>query len=383
METTLIETIACPECKINFDRKSHLSQHLIKKHSYTDEKRKNYLATVKHLRCAKDQRIMKASVITRETVIGEDGLTGTQRGQISAKENASYQKRTERWREINPETGLMYLQEYARKSVETQVTTIDEDGKSIRQIAQEKRLNSIRNGMGFSEVRRRQMVTMRADIDEEGFNGIQRAICKGILTKQEDIDENGLNALQRATIKMIIRLKNDINENGISKWHHAVFKTLETKRNDIDDLGLNSFQRSARKAVETIKKNDPTFYSNNCAKAGRIRVMKDIEFKYGKVMCPNVGKHELDILALIENYTGNTLKRQFFYDGYWIDGYCETTNTVYEIYEGYHYANVDRIGRDDKRQKYIEENLKCTFVIIKEKDYLNGQLILNGENLLK
>jgi len=50
--------------------------------------------------------------------------------------------------------------------------------------------------------------------------------------------------------------------------------------------------------------------------------------------------------------------------GYIVDGYCKETNTVYEVYEPFHYFSKEKIQKDIRRQKEIEEYLKCKFVII-------------------
>jgi hypothetical protein len=53
--------------------------------------------------------------------------------------------------------------------------------------------------------------------------------------------------------------------------------------------------------------------------------------------------------------------------GYWVDGYDEENNTVYEWDEEYHhYVNGELSEKDIKRQLEIEEFLKCRFIRIRE-----------------
>jgi predicted RNA-binding Zn-ribbon protein involved in translation (DUF1610 family) len=49
--------------------------------------------------------------------------------------------------------------------------------------------------------------------------------------------------------------------------------------------------------------------------------------------------------------------------GYWVDGYSKEKNIVIEYYEPFHSKQIEK---DLKRQKEIEEFLKCEFIIIKE-----------------
>lgn len=50
--------------------------------------------------------------------------------------------------------------------------------------------------------------------------------------------------------------------------------------------------------------------------------------------------------------------------GYWVDGYSKEKNIVIEYYEKFHERNKER---DNRRQREIEDFLKCKFVIINEK----------------
>ena len=52
--------------------------------------------------------------------------------------------------------------------------------------------------------------------------------------------------------------------------------------------------------------------------------------------------------------------------GYWLDGYDELNNIVYEFDEKYHFIKGQLKEKDIIRQKEIEEFLKCKFVRIKD-----------------
>lgn len=51
--------------------------------------------------------------------------------------------------------------------------------------------------------------------------------------------------------------------------------------------------------------------------------------------------------------------------GYWVDGYDEINNTVYEFDEKYHIIK-SQSRKDINRQEEIEKHLKCKFIRIKD-----------------
>lgn len=51
--------------------------------------------------------------------------------------------------------------------------------------------------------------------------------------------------------------------------------------------------------------------------------------------------------------------------GFWLDGYDEINNIVYEYDEKHHFINGQLRETDINRQKEIENHLKCTFIRVK------------------
>lgn len=96
---------------------------------------------------------------------------------------------------------------------------------------------------------------------------------------------------------------------------------------------------------------------------------------YLKNKLPRQGKNEKKILDRIEKNIGYKLLRQYSIDGYFVDGYCKETNTVYEIYENYHKSNKVAL-KDRERRKYIRNKIKCKLIIIKDK-IPNTKLFMN------
>jgi len=78
----------------------------------------------------------------------------------------------------------------------------------------------------------------------------------------------------------------------------------------------------------------------------------------------SIGNNETKLLDEQEKIDNCKIIRQYKVGKYRLDGYCPETNTVYEVYEKEH---KQRTEKDLKRQKRIEECLKCKFVIIWDK----------------
>lgn len=100
---------------------------------------------------------------------------------------------------------------------------------------------------------------------------------------------------------------------------------------------------------------------NQRARSGR----KSFESRRSKIFNGSIatGANESSILDYLELINNITIKRGYTIDGYYPDGYCEETNTIYEVYERYH-LSCSKIMRDLRRQKDIQSALKCDFVVI-------------------
>ena len=86
----------------------------------------------------------------------------------------------------------------------------------------------------------------------------------------------------------------------------------------------------------------------------------------GYFTCPKNGKNEKLLLDSIESKNSINILRGFRCGPFTLDGYCKETNTVYEVYEKYHYKSQKQIEKDMKRQKLIQDKLQCEFVIIND-----------------
>ncbi len=100
-------------------------------------------------------------------------------------------------------------------------------------------------------------------------------------------------------------------------------------------------------------------YERNCPECGKIIEYKNknslYQANYKNVICYNCSHKK--------NY-GDVHKKEL---GYWVDGYDEKNNIVYEFDEKRHFdKNGELLERDKIRQKEIEDLLGCKFIRIKE-----------------
>ena len=77
------------------------------------------------------------------------------------------------------------------------------------------------------------------------------------------------------------------------------------------------------------------------------------------------GRNETKILDEIEQRESIKIDRQFSILGYFPDGYCHETNTIYEVYEKKHDKQVQH---DLERETEICNHLSCDFIIIWDKN---------------
>jgi hypothetical protein len=90
----------------------------------------------------------------------------------------------------------------------------------------------------------------------------------------------------------------------------------------------------------------------------RINYLKEI----GVITGPNIGRYEKPILDHLEVCFTYPIFRQYFINGYFLDGYCPILNLVIEIDEHFHYQNTER---DLLREQQIKNALNCRFLRIK------------------
>jgi len=80
-------------------------------------------------------------------------------------------------------------------------------------------------------------------------------------------------------------------------------------------------------------------------------------------MFPTIGKNEQTILDNIEQQHNIKLTRQYPVIGYFLDGYDEVNNVVYEVDEKHH---LKQKVKDEQRKNNIIRELQCDFVIVED-----------------
>ena len=132
--------------------------------------------------------------------------------------------------------------------------------------------------------------------------------------------------------------------------------------------GKRNIEQSKR-----MKINNPLF--KNDVKEKRKKYLLNKYLKTGNI---KIGKNETQLLNKIEELSKYKILRQHPVSGYSVDGYISQLNLVIEIDEKHHYDIDGNLKIDDiKRQKNIENKLKCKFIRIKDNiDFDNLKKVL-------
>jgi len=152
----------------------------------------------------------------------------------------------------------------------------------------------------------------------------------------------------------------------ISKSNKNKHRTKEQRRVYSETTKLGMKLSGASKKISKALKNKRLTqdHINNIRKGFINRIKK----RKGKFLC-NIGDNETLLLNKQEKIDHCKIDRKFVVIGFKPDGYCYETNTVYEVNELAHYGSKERIKGDLKRQKLIEKELGCKFIIIEDKSH--------------
>jgi very-short-patch-repair endonuclease len=110
----------------------------------------------------------------------------------------------------------------------------------------------------------------------------------------------------------------------------------------------------------------------------RISLVEYIKNKCGGIG-PIQGKYEKQILDELQNKLGFSIKRQFYINGWFLDGYCQELNLAIEVDEEYHYENEKLRPKDIRKQCEIIKILNCNFIRIRVKDIIINDKIKLGD----
>ncbi len=190
--------------------------------------------------------------------------------------------------------------------------------------------------------------------------------------------------------------KEDINLYLNSEWHMG--RTMPKNFNDIMSVVMTGKKYKSRskehsKKLKIFLKGHIPWNKNKSGMFSDETIQKMRNVKLGKIRSPRseetkrkirltaiqyrkdndlpymmAGKNEKELLdkqeikdhcKIIRNYEIKEL-------GYFPDGYCKETNTVYEVYERYH---TWKVFKDLERENKICRYLGCDFVIIYDRTH--------------
>ena len=102
-------------------------------------------------------------------------------------------------------------------------------------------------------------------------------------------------------------------------------------------------------------------HSKEARKKMRVSAITYLENNGG--ISPRIGSNEKALLDIQEQNDSVKILRNYKISelGYFVDGYCSETNTVYEVYERFHDKQVQK---DLQREIEICNHLGCDFIII-------------------
>jgi len=92
----------------------------------------------------------------------------------------------------------------------------------------------------------------------------------------------------------------------------------------------------------------------------------------GEPLTPRVGIKERECLQELQKHTKYKILRQEKIHGFFPDGYVRELNLIIEFYEKWH-SNNWAIKKDQYREKFLKNKIKCDFFIITEEEWVNNQ----------
>ncbi len=183
-------------------------------------------------------------------------------------------------------------------------------------------------------------------------------------------------------IKLTKEHRRKIGLGGIGKIHSAETK----KKMSLAHLGV-IFSKKHRRKIGLANKGKKPFLGKKHSEITKrklsiihkekkhskksLQIMRESQIKYMKevknINVPSIGRNEKQILDNIEKENNIKLLRQYSVIGYFLDGYDEKNNVVYEINEIHHFDfNKTYTNRHIERKNNIIKHLKCIWIDIKD-----------------
>ena len=121
--------------------------------------------------------------------------------------------------------------------------------------------------------------------------------------------------------------------------------------------GYKHSKESRKKISNSLSGKNGYWYGKTHSKKSKekmryAKIKRIKELGYG--FYPNIGRNEKNLLDKQEFIDNCIIDRDFSILGFFPDGYCRETNTVYEVYESYH-LKEKQIKKDLERQHTIQD----------------------------
>ncbi len=160
-------------------------------------------------------------------------------------------------------------------------------------------------------------------------------------------------------------VRNSLKDKIFSKERNVKISTSLTGR---------SFSREHKKHLsESLMGNELTEEVKQRIRISTVEYIKN----NNNGIRPRIGKHEKQILDKVQNIIGFSIKRAFYINGYFLDGYCQELNLAIEIDEERHYKNGVLRQKDIEKQNNIMKALNCNFLRIRVKNIvINDSIVM-------
>ena len=230
--------------------------------------------------------------------------------------------------------------------------------KTYEQIYGKRKAEEIRNRMRISKIIKPNKVQFQKG------NKIRLGMLPWNKGKKEGLTYQNIEAMHKHNKKYGVWNKNKV------MWKNP------------EDHPMFGKHHSRSTIKKLIKSHLGIGHSDKTKQKMRLSRIDYIKQTCGGVM-PMVGKHEKEILDKLEKVFGFSIKRNFFIDGYYLDGYCQELNVAVEIDEEHHFSNNKLNDKDLQRQNRIVSLLNCKFLRIREKDYIRNNKLHVSEKMLE
>lgn len=169
--------------------------------------------------------------------------------------------------------------------------------------------------------------------------------------------------MNRKQVKKLVKEKTQIAMNN-SKTKKLLSKARKNKTYE-EVMGIDEAKR--QRELRRIKFTGEL----NVAKRPEVRKkLRLLKIRYVKEVCgtisPFIGKNEKQVLDNLEKDLKFKILRQYFIEGYFLDGYVPELNLAIEVDEGHHFSNNVLKEYDKLRQSEIERSLNCNFLRFKD-----------------